>query len=91
MKLFTKKKTNLELEIDGVIETMTSIAPYSEEYNVAMNNLERLYKLKNERKVKSDTVMIVAGNLLGILLILGYERANIITTKALGFVMKGRV
>ena len=31
------------------------------------------------------------GNLMGIFLILGYEKANVITSKALGFIIKGRV
>jgi hypothetical protein len=41
--------------------------------------------------VSPDTIAVVAGNLLGIILILGYEKADVITTKALGFVLKGRV
>ncbi|HRX15969.1 MAG TPA: hypothetical protein P5123_06625 [Spirochaetota bacterium] len=50
-----------------------------------MNN-----EIKN-RKVKPDTIAIVMTNLIGIGMILGYERVNIITSKALGFVLKGRV
>lgn len=48
---------------------------------------------ENQRnfKVSSDTILIVAGNLLGILLILKYEQLDIITTKAMSFVLKGRV
>lgn len=38
-----------------------------------------------------DTVLVVGGNLLGILLILHFEKIGIISTKALGFVLKGRV
>jgi hypothetical protein len=34
---------------------------------------------------------IIAGNLLGIVLILGYEKANIVTSKAIGFVIKGKL
>lgn len=57
---------------------------------------EMIYKLNLEAqekkfKVKPDTLLIVAGNLVGILLILKFEKMDIITSKALGFVMKGRI
>jgi hypothetical protein len=96
MLKFTKrdKRTNLEKAIDMVIKNMANYSPDSEEYAAMAENLERLYKAKaNEcnRRVSPDTVAIIVGNLLGILLILGYEKANVITTKALGFVIKGRV
>lgn len=94
--MFTKKdkRTNLEKEIDEVLFYMSGLSPESQEYSNIINNLEKLYKAKNEelnRKIKPDTIAIIAGNLLGILLILGYEKTNIITTKALSFVLKGRV
>lgn len=88
------KRTNLEKEIESVINIMSIYSPHSEEYTAMAENLERLYKAKaNERPsfVTPDTIAIVAGNLLGIALILGYEKADIITSKALGFILKGRV
>ena len=47
--------------------------------------------LKTDWKVSSDTLVIVGANLLGIILILKFEQLDIITTKALSFVIKGRV
>lgn len=47
--------------------------------------------LKTDWKISSDTLLIVCGNLLGILLILNHEKLDIISSKALGFVIKGRV
>lgn len=38
-----------------------------------------------------NTVVLVAGNLAGILLILNHERLHVVSSKALGFVLKGRV
>lgn len=38
-----------------------------------------------------DTLLTVAGNLFGILLILNFEKLDIIRSKALGFVIKGRI
>lgn len=93
---FTKrdKRSTLEKEIDGVIEIMSKETPCTEEYTAMANNLKRLYEAKGvepKRRVSPDTLMLVACNLLGIVLILTYEKANIITSKALSFVFKGRV
>ena len=88
------KKTNLEKEIDDVLSEMELLDKDSKEYRTRVVHLERLYKAKGydkSRHVSPDTIAIVAGNLLGILIILGYEKANVITSKALGFVIKGRV
>lgn len=96
IKKITKKdnRTKLEMEIDHLLEDMGTVAPNSESYGIMAQNLEALYKAKSHdrnRRVSPDTVAIVAGNLLGIALILYHEKAEVITTKALGFVIKGRV
>jgi len=93
---FTKKdkRTNLEKEIDSIIIDMSNYEVHSKEYSVIVENLEKLYKVKtneSSHRISPDTIAIIAGNLLGIALIMGYEKANIITTKALGFVLRGRV
>lgn len=93
---FTKKdkRSNLEREIDSVINSMSKLSPSSEEYSEMTSNLEKLYKAKaGERssKLSADTVAVVVGNLFGIVLILGYEKAGTITSKALNYVLKGRV
>jgi hypothetical protein len=88
------KRTNLEKAIDSVLKSMEAVKTDSEEYSKMAKNLEMLYKAKSqqsERRVSPDTIAVVAGNLLGIVLILGYERTEIIRTKALGFILKGRV
>ena len=87
-------RTNLEKEIDGVLDIMSKGDPSSAEYTAMAKNLEVLYKARNEEKshkIKPDTVLVVAANLLGIVLILGYEETNIIRSKAMSFVLKGRV
>jgi hypothetical protein len=42
------------------------------------------------KRVSWDTWALVGANLLGIVLIIGHERANVVTSKALGFVSKLR-
>lgn len=88
------KRTNLEKEIDRILCQANYISPDTEEYAKIMENVEKLYKAKSyekSRSVSPDTIAVVLGNLLGIGLILGYEQRNVITSKALGFVLKGRV
>lgn len=88
------RRTNLEMEIDRLIEIMSYQEANSENYATMAANLEVLMKAKaNEkaRRISPDTLAIIAGNLLGIGLILSHERLNVISTKALGFVLKGRV
>lgn len=63
------------------------------EARIKLNEIEGQLKIKesdNPRRVSPDTWAIVAANLVGIGLILGHERLNVITTKALGFIMRMR-
>lgn len=62
-------------------------------YTAMVDNLEKLYKAKNvvaTTKIDSKTALAVAGNILGIILVLKHEELNVITSKALGFIIKGR-
>jgi len=87
------KRTNLEKEIDRVIDEMSKLKPESKEYSTMSENLVKLNTLKDTEKsckVKPDTKWLVGGNLIGLGLILGYEKINIITSKAMGYLIKGR-
>lgn len=59
-----------------------------------VERISKLHKLKTEESLKLpslDTVLIVGANIFGILWLTRYEsRDEIITSKALGFVMKPR-
>ncbi len=41
--------------------------------------------LKHFKRPSTDTMLIVGANILGILIIVGHERANVVTSKALSF------
>lgn len=93
---FTKKdkRTNLEKEIDSLLLEMEDKDPDTDEYRNNVKDLETLFKARSYEKQKSvspDTIAIIAGNLVGILFVLNFERLNVITSKALSFVLKGRV
>ena len=91
-RIFKKRKTMLEREIDNLLVDMEEMYVDSEEYQASIEMLGRLHEMKSKDKshVSPDTLAIVAGNLLGILLILKHEELNIITSKALNFVIRGR-
>lgn len=90
---FTKKKqTKLEKEISLVLDKLKKEDVGTEEYQNILDHLSKLYEMKQKDKssISPDTVAVVAGNLLGIILILKHEELNVITSKALGFVIRGR-
>lgn len=92
MKIQKKdKRSNFEKEIDSVLEDLKTLDVTSEAYQQAVRNLETLCKAKSyekDNKLDKNTILGVFGNLAGILAVLEYERINVITTKALGFIMK---
>ena len=63
----------------------------------AFQILDTLLKAKNDDKSRGvnkeliNTLLVVFGNILGIVLILNYEKMGVVASKALGFVIKGRV
>lgn len=88
-----REDSALEAEIRSLFIEMTDVDKGSEEYSKMIAHLSTLYALKetNSRKrVSPDTIAIVAGNLAGILLIVGHEKAHVVTSKALSFVLKAR-
>lgn len=94
--MFTKKTpepTGLDMVIEELQEHIRRTDCYTKEYPILVDNLSKLYKMKEantSRRVSPDTIAIIAGNLAGIVLILGYERVGIVTSKALSFVMKAK-
>lgn len=85
--------TVLDETIDAALAQLKGIEVGSDEYNRKMDQITKLYTLKEKnspKRVSPDTLILVAGNLAGIVLILGYERAHVVTSKALGFVLKSR-
>lgn len=63
-----------------------------EHWEVLRKSLEEYDKLsKRNWKINPDTALVVAGNLAGILLILNFEKLDIVRSKAIGFVLKGRL
>ena len=61
-------------------------------WEVLKHSLEEYDKLAEKKwKISPDTLLVVGANLLGIVLILKQEKIDIVSSKALNFVLKGRV
>lgn len=94
--MFIRKKPGndaLQQAIDRTLTRMNSIMVGSDEHAKMLIQLTQLYKLKESTpsvRVSPDTLVIVFGNLVGIVLILQYEKLNVVASKAVGFVMKAR-
>ena len=86
-----KKLSGLDDAINDVLSELKGFTSDSEEYAAMVDQLVKLHAMKECEKpqnVSMDTLMIVAGNLLGIAMILSYERTNVITTKAVHFLLR---
>ena len=90
---FTKrdKRSNAEKAVDAFLDDELCKATSLAEISDVLSLMEKRNALREEKGVDPNTKAVVLGNLLGILLILGYEKGNVITTKALGFIIRGRV
>jgi hypothetical protein len=83
--------TVLDETIDAALAQLKGIEVGSDDYTRRMDQITKLYTLKEKntpKRVSPDVLVQTAGSLAGILLILSYERAHVITSKALGFVLK---
>lgn len=88
-----QREEGLEEAITLLLSEMKGFTADSDEYSRMIGHLNLLYKIKDQEKpdrISKDTIAVIAGNLAGIVMILGFERANVITSKALSFVMKAR-
>lgn len=86
-------ETKLDEEIVASLEALEGKEKTSEDYGTIVDRMSKLHKLKSEERLKLpslDTAMIVGANIFGILWLTRYEREHVITSKALGFVMKPR-
>lgn len=92
----TQEAKLLDDELEHLIETLRSMDLNDPEYQLYLDRYEQLSKLRKEPEKEPEkkswwtpeVILPIAGNLLGIFAILSYEKINVISTKALGFVMK---
>ena len=83
----------IEVELDRTLIQLKAERVTDEEYAKTLSLVERLHKMLDKEKpasVSKDTMLTVAANLVGIILILKHEHVNVISSKALGFIMRPR-
>lgn len=94
MKIVLPKsmKSKIKAERDKVFTKMNVENITKEDWD-ELNKKYKAYTemMKPSWTVSPDTLLVVAGNLLGIVLILNFEKIDIVRSKAMSFVLKGRV
>ena len=96
--MFMKKplveKSGIDQAIDNVLLEMQGFTADEDEYAKMVDQLTKLHALKvmdrTPDRINKDTLIIVLGNLLGIVMIIGYERTNVVTSKALNLLIRLR-
>jgi hypothetical protein len=91
----TTEPTDLEVLITQHISAMVGMDEESDDYKAAAGSLKTLLearKIENETKIpwrpSADAVVAAAASLAGIFAILTFEKANVVTTKAVSFIPK---
>lgn len=88
-----KEPSDLDREIDRAYRALADHDVGSEEYETALNVVTKLNQLKSENRkseVSKDAMLSVGANLLGILLIINFERTGIVTSKAMSLIGKNK-
>lgn len=93
--MFKRPPQNSKLDeaIDDALGQLAVLDVTDEGYFAMVDSVEKLMKLRQAEKperLSRETLAVVAGNLLGIMMIVGHERAHVVTSKALAFVLKSR-
>ncbi len=82
----------IEREIVHELRKLNSFQADSEDRQESLERLTLLYQMKEEEKSRSgisrDNVLVVVGNLLGILIIVNHENVNVITSKAIQLLIR---
>jgi hypothetical protein len=90
-RFFKKEPSDLNAPRFEVLKKMQQYGPDNDEFPRLLDYLERLTRMKHEEsrfRVSPDTMAIVAGNLLGILIIVAYEQKHVMVSKGLGQILR---
>ena len=84
----------LEEEIARGLRELKLHEASSDEYQKRLDRVVMLYRMKEEEKSNSgaskDTLAVVFGNLMGIFMIVKHEHVNVITSRAMQFLLSPR-
>ena len=78
--------------MNDILDELNVTSPGSEEYPKLLGYLEKVDTMrkskKDKRTISPDTIVLTVGNLLGIAIIVGFERGHAMTSKAYNYVLK---
>ena len=87
----TETQRVLDEEIKRLVELLSIIDPAHEDYPKISAQLKVLCEAREKKDpstISRETVLAIAANLIGLVLILNFERTGVITTKAMGWLWK---
>lgn len=79
----------IDEEIERLANQLANMSPVSDEYAKTADNLKVLCEArekKNDRVISSEALLAAAVNIIGILVVLNFEKADTITSKAFGLI-----
>lgn len=94
------KRTMLEKDIARIEEKMSKLDPTSKDYAELQEALAKAYEIETRlievkagvrKTIDPNTLLVVGGGILEILLIMHHERVHVIATKAFSRVIRGRI
>ncbi len=88
-----ESKVTFQTEVDRLLVKLNELTPDSEEYVKIVKSLDVLCTARAQKANDApsiDTLLMVGANIVGLLLVLNYEQAHILTGKAMSFILKGR-
>lgn len=91
--MFNRKPTLLDIVTDNALIELNQLQVGTPEYAKTLDLVIELHGLKDKTKspsVSKDTLAVVAGNLLGILMVIKHENVNVITSRAMNLLIKPR-
>lgn len=92
--MFGRKPSVVIIKLDEVMDRllndMSDVGPDAPEYPKMMKQLQKVVKMRQQetRKIDVNTIILVLGNLLGILVIVAYEQKHVFTSKGLGHILR---
>lgn len=88
------KKQPYEVALDEAITEalaqLSNLTADSKEYAQTADQVVKLYELRKKNRISPDVLVTAGANILGILVIVGHERAHVVTSKALTLLGKLR-
>lgn len=86
-----KEQRPIDKEVDRVLSVMKGMDPKDEDYATVVQNLKVLCEARSKKAafpIEPEAILNAAASILGIVLILQYERLHVVTTRAINFVRK---